>query len=122
MFHKLPQVVLMLEEEHVCEFGVDDVGMTPRHAYEVESLLATVTTAPECHAWLVLPHGARVGLDRQQLQTDSDGKTTAAQDSNTGHLNWESDTSAIAFHKCHGYRRLQNLCVLMEAGYSSACN
>jgi len=78
----------VLEEEHVCEFSIDDVGMAPGHAYEFKSLFATVATAPECHTGLVLPHGSGVGLDRQQLQADSDGdKTTAAQDSNMGHLN-----------------------------------
>jgi len=38
----------MFEEEHASESGVDDIRVAMRHADQIESLLSTVTAAPEC--------------------------------------------------------------------------
>jgi len=72
VINSIAEIWRMLEEEHAGESGVDDVGMTAWHSDEIEALLSTVATSPECQRWLVVPFWSGVRLDRHYVQRHSE--------------------------------------------------
>lgn len=63
MFDNFPILLLLGEEEHVGEAGVNDGGVAVGHKDQVQALLPTVPAPPECQVCLVVPGWSCVGLD-----------------------------------------------------------